>query len=298
MEQNNRPNFFLVGAPKCGTTFLYNSLRKHPEIYLPAEKELHYFASDLYPANYITESQYHSLFSGIKSEKVIGEASVWYLYSDCAAERIKKYNSDAKILIMLRNPIDMLRSLHSHFVFDNMENIENFEDALNAEPERKLGKNISPNIYAPIMIYYTELGKYFKYVKKYFDIFGEDNVHVILYDELSVDPDKTFLNLLKFLDVDENVSIKRSRDNVSKIPRFKLVSRIINPGAKVKALIRLFLPFKARRKLIEIIVKLNSKNTPSKQMGKEMMTKWNKLFVKDIDELSKLIKKDLAGWSE
>ena len=99
MLHSKKPNFFLVGAPKCGTTFIYNSLREHPDIYLAEQKELHFFAPDLYPPNYISEKQYHKTFENALSEKIIGEASVWYLYSDVAARLIKEYNSEAKILI-------------------------------------------------------------------------------------------------------------------------------------------------------------------------------------------------------
>src|SRR5258707_13684160 len=116
-----KPNFFLIGAPKCGTTALWSYLRTHPRIFLSPMKESHYFSDDL-SAKYRTcfdENTYlERYFSDAGSQHtIVGEASVWYLYSKTAIENIKAFNADAKSAIMLRKPADMLYALHSQLLY-------------------------------------------------------------------------------------------------------------------------------------------------------------------------------------
>src|SRR5436190_21521408 len=107
------PNFFIVGAPKCGTTAMYEFLKQHPQIFM-TRKEVDFFGSDLYMKERIRdESAYLQLFAAATDEFRVGEGSVWYLYSKRAAAEIKRFVSDARIIIQLRDPTDMIYSLHS-----------------------------------------------------------------------------------------------------------------------------------------------------------------------------------------
>lgn len=294
--QHIKPNFFLVGAPKCGTTSVYNALIQHPEIYLPKQKELHYFSPDLYPSGYITSEQYHGLFNKVMDEKIIGEASVWYLYSDQAPRLIKEYNPDSKILIMLRNPVEMISSLHSQFVFDNIETYEILEDALLVETDRRKGNKIPSTIYSKKMLYYVELGRYFKYVNNYFNVFNCENIHVITLEDLRDKPEEIYRDLFKFLRVSDHQNIKLKKFNTRKTPRFKLISKIINPDRNVKSVIRKLIPFTFRRKLIEILINFNSNIITPDKLDYKLRIKLEGLFLEDINKLSKLINKDLNGW--
>src|SRR5665647_751711 len=111
-----RPDFFIVGAPKCGTTAMNNYLAQHPDVFM-AQKEIHYFGSDLKMRVKVSESEYLNYFQNAEEKKLIGEASVWYLFSEKAAAEIKAFSPQAKIIIMLRDPIDVLHSLHSQHLF-------------------------------------------------------------------------------------------------------------------------------------------------------------------------------------
>src|SRR6266545_5937438 len=130
-----RPDFFIVGAPKCGTTALNDYLKDHPEIFISARKELHFFGSDLVfrGPRRITEQEYLSFFAPARHEKRLGEASVWYLYSQQAAAEIKAFSPAARIIIMLRNPVDMMYSLHSQRLYNGRETISDFAKALATE---------------------------------------------------------------------------------------------------------------------------------------------------------------------
>ncbi|NLF38083.1 sulfotransferase, partial [bacterium] len=102
------PDFFIVGAPKSGTTALHAYLGRHPSIFVPARKEPHFFGSDIVSPAFVRDRDaYLSLFAGATTEARVGEASIWYLYSKRAAREIKEFNPDARIIIMLRNPVDM-----------------------------------------------------------------------------------------------------------------------------------------------------------------------------------------------
>ena len=111
----NKPDFFIVGAPKCGTTALYTYLKQHPEIFMSPQKEPQFFANDVLGdrRHTCTWAEYLSCFAAARGAKRIGEASVAYLGSPCAPKQIKMFNPAAKIIIMLRNPVDMMHSLHN-----------------------------------------------------------------------------------------------------------------------------------------------------------------------------------------
>jgi len=132
-----KPDFFIVGAPKCGTTALYRFLSQHPEIFLPKVKEVHFFGSDLYLPGYVPDTEkYLRLFANARDETRVGEASVWYLYSKVSAAEIKHFAPEASILIMLRNPVDMIHSLHSQLQYVGVERIKGFESAFMERPTR------------------------------------------------------------------------------------------------------------------------------------------------------------------
>ena len=120
--RSTKPNFFIVGAPQCGTTSLYEHLRGHPEVFMPHSdkrywklKEAHYFGEELItiPGLRIqNEHEYQALFDSVSKEQHIGEATALYLYSKEAPYRIKAYSPDAKIIILLKDPVEMMISCY------------------------------------------------------------------------------------------------------------------------------------------------------------------------------------------
>lgn len=139
-----KPDFFIVGAPKSGTTAMHEYLGQHPDIFMPKVKESHHFATDLLPPNrpnsyYRSIDNYLAIFKGARNEKIVGESSVFYLYSKTAAKNIYEFNKDSKILIMVRNPTEWLESYHSQLVYNGDEDILDLCEALKAEEEQKRG---------------------------------------------------------------------------------------------------------------------------------------------------------------
>ena len=136
-----RPDFFVVGAFKSGSTALYEQLRRHPQIFMPFHKEPLYFGDDL-TRRYgrMTEADYLRLFKDAKPRQRVGEASTWYLYSTSAAREIKDFSPDAQILVVLRNPVDVMYAQHNQLIFNVIEDIPDFAEALAAEPDRRAGQ--------------------------------------------------------------------------------------------------------------------------------------------------------------
>ncbi|MGH2443292.1 MAG: sulfotransferase, partial [Chloroflexota bacterium] len=105
------PDYFIVGAPKCGTSSLASYLKQHPRVYLPESKDVPFFGSDLqYRPRRETLDEYQNRFAGAGGATRIGEACTAYLYSRRAAAEINAYSTDADIIVMLRNPLETMYS--------------------------------------------------------------------------------------------------------------------------------------------------------------------------------------------
>ena len=172
------PDFLIVGAPRCGTTFMYRYLNEHPQIYMSPTKEPQHFATDLDSGSYLDSvsflrdrDAYKALFAGARADQLAGEASTWHLYSQEAAANIKVANPDARIIIMLRDPVEMLYSLHGRRLYGGSEDLRSFADALDAEADRRQGRRIPPRARNVQALLYRDVGRYSEQVKRYLDLF-------------------------------------------------------------------------------------------------------------------------------
>ena len=219
-----KPNLFIVGAPKCGTTFLYHYLKKHPDIYFPEFKEPHFFGSDLIRRNGVYDlslNQYCDLFKSDK--KIIGEASTFYIFSKNAAKEIYNFNSEAKIIIMLRNLVDLVYSLHSQFVFSGDEVVEDFKKALDLEQNRLNGIDVPNQTTVVNKLFYTNNILDLPYnIKSFIDYFKKENIKFIFLDDIKNNPQKVYSETLDFLKIDSNI----------KISNFKVINK--NKNYKLK----------------------------------------------------------------
>jgi hypothetical protein len=196
-----RPSFFLVGAPKAGTTAMNTYLSRHPAIFM-AQKELHYFSHEVFYGPPLEERDlawYLDRFSEAGEETLLGEASVWYLSSKIAAERIKEFEPRAKILIQARNPADLIVSYHSEMLFLGYEDIEDIEQAVDAEGQRRKGWNIPARCPVPRVLYYSEVARLTAQIERFFGLFGRENVLVNIFDDLVTDPAAMYRRTLTFL---------------------------------------------------------------------------------------------------
>jgi len=204
-----KPNLFIVGAPKCGTTFLYHYLKKHPDIYFPNLKEPHFFGSDLIRRNgayNLSLDEYCKLFKTDK--KIIGEASTFYIFSKNAAKEIYDFNPKAKIIIMLRDFVDLVYSLHSQFVFSGDEVIEDFNKALDLENDRLNGINIPNQTTVVNKLFYTKnILSLPENIISFINYFEKENIKFIFLDDIQNNPEKVYSETLSFLNIDSSINI-------------------------------------------------------------------------------------------
>ena len=292
-----KPNFFIVGAPKCGTTAMNDYLARHPDIFM-ATKEIHFFGSDLKTRVKISESEYLDHFQEAGNNKIIGEASVWYLFSTMAAKEIKSFSPHAKILIMLRNPLQVIDSLHSQHLYDGNENVTDFETALNLDEERKKGNNLPDSLDFFIPPPYFDSVLFSVQVKRYLDVFGKENVHIILYDDFRENTEKTVTETLNFLGVYSKMQIGYDIINPNKKIRFFSLHRVIkNPSPGLKKIVRVILPVKKiRHDIMSYLFRWNISLEKRDKMNDELYIRLKESLTDDVNTLSKLINRDLSAW--
>ena len=274
-----------------------NYLAQHPDVFM-AKKEIHYFGSDLKLKERLTESAYLDLFEQATGKKIIGEASVWYLYSKTAAKEIKQFSPGAKILIMLRNPVDFIHSLHSQHLFDSNETVQDFETAINLDAERKKGNKLPFSLDFFELPSYIESALFAEQVKRYYDVFGKENVKVILYDDFVKDTAGTIADTHHFLGL-ENINTGNLKViNPNKQTRFFFLHQLIkNPPEKLRKVMRTILPFKALRYYIMLyLLRWNVRFKKRAEMSEELRLRLKKVFAEDIRLLGEIINRDLSAW--
>lgn len=294
------PNFFIVGAPKSGTTAMNEYLDRHPDIFM-AVKELHYFGSDLDLSRYRfrpkTLAEYLSHFKHAGDKARIGESSVWYLFSKLAAREIKEHFPSTSIIIMLRNPVEMIYSLHSQFLWDGNEDIDDFHEALSAMPDRLSGNRLPRTCYFPQGLQYLEVARYAEQVRRYIQTFGRENVHVIIYDDFRNNAAGEYRKTLQFLGMRDDFLPTLTPVNTNKRPRiYALRNFLVRPPDQVMWMPRKVVPRRVRWKIWSIMSRLNSIREERQPLDPEIRRKLQECFRPDIERLSELLERDLLYW--
>jgi hypothetical protein len=247
------PNFFLVGAPKCGTTAMATYLATHPDIFV-GRKELHYFGSDLllYHWDRITWEEYTRAFRKATSEQFRCDASVQYLGSRFAAKEIQQFDPNAKVLIMVRNPVDLMYSLHAQSLYSQEEDIADFAEALDAEDDRRAGRRIPTQMHRIEHVSYRQNARLTEKVANYLTVFGRENTLILVFEEFVRDPREAYLTTLRFLGLEDDgkrdFSVVNSGNK--ELRHEGLVQFLRHPPAPVRRIVRRALPSKALRQYI------------------------------------------------
>lgn len=225
---SHKPNFFIAGAPKCGTTALSEYLQSHPNIFITRPKEPHFFAEEFYIPEITTQSEYFSLFENVQPQhQAIGEASVHYLCSKSALAKIKQYNPDAKIVAMVRNPVDLVYSYHSQLLYNIGEEDEtDFEKAWHLQEARAQGKNKPPLCKSPATLQYKNIGSLGTQIEKLFSLFPKEQVKVILFDDFKAATQSVYEDVLSFLEVSSDQKTDFPQINKNRKHRFAFLGKL------------------------------------------------------------------------
>lgn len=300
-----KPNLFIVGQPKSGTTALHQFLGQHPEIFMSSIKEPHFFCADFHLESdraygkqrffdFRSESAYMQLFARAKNVKIAGESSTNYLYSQVAAQKIHNFNPDAKIIIVLREPAKFLYSLHSHYVKFTEENEPDFLTALALESERKQEKAASPRVTSPSYLYYSQRVNYYQQIKRYCDRFDRDRVKVIIFEEFKSDNERIFREILEFLAVDSSFTPEYAAVNVNKEVKFKAVNNFVN-SPLVKSISKNLLSQEFNEFVRDNIVeKFFWHQAPKTQIPEEIELKLMQQYQPEVIKISELLNLDLV----
>lgn len=215
------PELFIVGGPRCGTIALRDMLAAHPDVYFPDIPEAHFFGTDLarYRLDGLTPRTYLSLFTSRAGQRYAGDTSPYALYSKDAAAFIHERSPDARVLVVIRDIVDMLHSVHAAFVANGAERELDLERALERESARAPGDGMLPlPAYAPLAEFAAGIARYQKEL-------GEDRVIVLSFDELVREPYRVYVDICRRLDLVPQPSIPDGVAWPSTQPRDNLMRR-------------------------------------------------------------------------
>lgn len=295
------PNFLIIGAAKSGTTALYHYLKQHPEVFMSPQKETNFFAfagqtvrfngpgdEQTAESAITTLGAYEEQFGAASGEKVIGEASPWYLYSERAAANIRHSIPDAKMIAMLRNPVDRAFSSYLHVVRDGRES-EGFTGGLRTE-EVRIARGWEP------VWHYRRAGLYSEQVRRFLDLFDREQVRFFLYEDFQKDADAFLVKVYEFLGVDPHFVADTSlRTNTSGVPKNKLLERLVFQPNPLKTAARVLLPDGVRYDLSQ---RLGQRAVVKPSLDPGVREKLLRTFEHDIGALQDLTGLDLSAWQE
>jgi hypothetical protein len=308
------PEFFIVGHGKSGTTSLHEMLRRNPRIYMPHLKEPRYLASDMRPRAGFedgprevgypkTLEEYLALFDEAKPEQRVGEATTTYLWSRTAADSIADLQPDARIIAILREPASFLRSLHLTFVKGRNETVKDLRKAMSLEAARRNGRHIPRRSHRPQLLLYSEHVRYMEQLRRYRARFSPERILVLIYDDFRADNDATVREVLRFLDVEEDLQLDVVKANMttSTVRSYQVkdlvhaVSTGRNPLARpVKATVKALTTRQLRRGAIGTIQRRVVVTEPPPP-DQAFMTELRRRFKPEVLALSEYLDRDLVS---
>ena len=286
-----KPNFFIVGTPKAGTTSLYEYLQEHPDVYMSPIKETNYFSFEeiekqglFYNEEHINSiDKYLAQFADVRTEKAIGEASVSYLFYDSVPDKIKNFNPHSKIIIVLRNPIE--RGF-SHYLMDKRIGFvkNKYDDIVHKKSNNKKA-----------FLYYQQyvaLGLYYEQLQRYFSVFDKKQILVLLYEDINQHIEEVVHNIYSFLEVDtsfkpdlnkkHNTFIAPKNPVIQHLYKFKMVRNVAK---------RVF------NNSFQHSIKNNFFSKEKKPVLDNGLKKdLIEIYRSDIDKTAELINRDLRSW--
>jgi hypothetical protein len=315
------PDFFVVGAPRCGTTALSRYLSQHPEVCFSKPKEPHYFAR--IDARHLQGAEWRSEYARFfahhhEGHRAVGEGSVSYLYFEETLEYITRINPEARLIAMLRNPLEMLPSYHLRMLYILEEDVELFDTAWGLQEARVRGERIPKLCTDPRLLLYGEIGKLGEQVDRMLRVAGREKCLVLLHDDLVRDPRSVYRQVLRFIGVDGDDRTEFPSRQASRRYRHRWLQRLLyKPPVVYESLFEERLaraahkakgqdpkdgPGGTRRKkslplrLHKRLRKWNRVAAQPRPLDERMRALLREYFAADVEKLAKLIDRDLGHW--
>lgn len=297
------PNLFIVGAMKAGTTSVHRVLSAHPAIFMSRVKEPKYFAFQQDhspyrgpgdPGNkrfFVDSRRYLALFRDWGKERYAGESSTIYLYREEAAANIHERVPEARIVIVLREPVERAYSNHRYAIQRGFERVRSFRDAVSME-EQRIADGWGP------LWHYKRKGLYAAQLERFLRTFPREQVFVGLFDELRDRPADFYGRLLEFLELEVYPLPVERVENRGYLPRFVLVQRLLGLANRLPAGVR---PLTNRGQLGRTLKRMggwltswNAGQAPA--LSKEDAAWLGPFFEEDLDRLEDLLGVSLEAW--
>ncbi|MGJ3245913.1 MAG: sulfotransferase family protein [Elainellaceae cyanobacterium] len=302
------PNFLIIGVQKAGTTSVYHYLKQHPQIYMSPVKETNFLERDWESVDPAIRAQvnqervrqgrleridtfekYRDLFNVVTDEIAIGEASPNYLFHYPSSSRlIQHYVPQAKLIAILRNPVDRAYSDYLMHVREAINVKESLTEQIRRFPEHQS--------------FTLKKGFYYEPLSHYFNVFDPHQIKVYLYDDLCHDPLAMMQNLYQFLGVDSTfVADTSKREQVAQVPKSSLMNQVLrtrNPMRSVAAsALKLIVPVDTRQYLRDRLIQINSaEKSKAQPLSTEARHNLLNIYRDDILNLQDLIQRDLSVW--
>lgn len=291
------PNLFVVGAPKCGTTAVWRYLEPHPKVYMSPRKDLHYFGRDLgFRAPRVGRESYLEHFADAGDAEVVGDVSVWMLFSRAAAGEIAGQVPGARAVICLRNPLEAMPALHAQFLLNGLgqdQDLADFGEAIDAIEDRRAGRRLPPRCSLPEALDYVAVYRYVPQIQRFRQALGAENVHCVLLDDWKRDAERTYRDLLDFLGLEPAGIPSLEPVNRRKTTRSETVRKLVR---LVPSGLKDALPRALRRPLSRTIRRLNSSHVSRQAMDSGLRQRLLAEVAPDVHALEGMLQRDLSDW--
>jgi hypothetical protein len=297
------PNFFIVGAPKSGTTALAEYLRGHPDILMSDPKEPFFWCDDIpglrARSRIDTYGRYLDLFSaGRQRYTAIGEASTLYLFSKVAVANIIARYPDAKMLVMLRDPVALVYSFHMTLLYYFVEDVREFEAAWGLQALRAQGQQLPQGCTTPELLQYQAVGRLGEQLQRLLALVPAEQVKLIFFDDFSRNPRQAYREVLKFLNVADDGRKEFPKVNAAMSPRWPALTRLLQtyPVERASRYAKSLLPMGLAEVLKTAKHTLMLKRTTRTKLAHEFGQTLRQEFAADIERLEALTQRDLPQW--
>lgn len=282
-----QPNLFIIGAPKCGTTSLATYLGERDDVFVSDPKEPHHFSTDIGWHLTPERAAYLDLFkSAGKQHKIVCDASVFYLYSDAAVPAILEFNPDAKFIVMVRNPVDLVISMHGEARLDGTEDIADVEQAWHAHIQN--GGALASH---PPIMHYREAAKNGELLQRLFERVDKSRVKVIVFDDFQRDTAEQYRETLRFLGLPDEIRTHFPIHNVMKpVKWYRLHKLMVRARRGLKAI---GIDIHGTGLMAFIIRLSGAKRTKATPEFRNMLAD---TFTSDVNLLACLLERDLSHW--
>lgn len=300
-----RPDFFILGAPKCGTTALSEYLRRHERVFVTTPKEPHYFCDDFdyyYAPGQRTLDHYLGLYDAAGDDHLaVGEASVWYLYSATAAANIMAFDPRARMIVMVRNPVELVPSLHSQMSYMLDEDEPDPEAAWRLQEARARGERVPRTARVPEFLQYGAAASLGAQVRRLYERVPAEQVKVLVFDDLRADAGAVYREALAFLGVPDDGRDEFPRVNENKSHQRAALARLTQrPPASLVAMARGVKRVTGVERLgvLDRVRRSNRTVAPRREISPEFTAELRDHFRDDVHELGGLIGRDLSHWTD